>query len=483
MLDVRTLLVVILVVAVLQGIGFLVLHRTQPGVPGLRSYGMAFIIFAIGMALTAARGAISDLYSILLGNLLIGLGHLVLADGLCRFFGKRRPHWLDMIFAVSYLVVFPLCVFLDPGNTSIRVLLSGLVLGSAFLLIVWLLWQDEDYPRPLRWTLITLTLIHVTLLNGRGIVMILTPGQEEMVANDPLHALLFMETNVYMTFLFVGLVGLVMARITADIARKNRELTTEIGIRRQLQEDLSVSFAKESELRQQQQHLLHLVSHEFRTPLAIIERAVEMIGVLMTAPPAAISERLSAIREAVRRQRLLVQTFLATERIDEGIVQKEPLDLRSLGQDAVCYFASTGQEARIRFSATQEYLPMIGDAAMLSTLFVNLLDNALKYSPADKPVNFELRREGDRAITSIADQGIGIPPEELEHIGQRFFRASNASSHSGTGLGLHTAMRLVELHEGEMRIDSSQGQGTTILVSLPLSTYEVNTNQPSLVKA
>ncbi|MBC7135932.1 MAG: ATP-binding protein [Oceanibaculum nanhaiense] len=126
---------------------------------------------------------------------------------------------------------------------------------------------------------------------------------------------------------------------------------------------------------------------------------------------------------------------------------------------------------------------MIGDAAMLSTLFVNLLDNALKYSPADKPVNFELCREGDRAITSIVDQGIGIPPEELEHIGQRFFRASNASSHSGTGLGLHTAMRLVELHEGEMRIDSSQGQGTTILVSLPLSTYEVNTNQPSLVKA
>lgn len=479
MLDVRTLLVVILVVAVLQGIGFLVLHRTQPSVPGLRSYGIAFIIFAIGMVLAAARGAISDLYSVLLGNLLIGLGHLVLADGLYRFFGKRRPHWLDVTFAISYLVVFPLCIFLDPGNTSIRVLLSGLVLGTAFLIMVWLLWQDEDYPLPLRWTLIILTLIHVTLLNGRGIVMILTPGQVEMVANDPLHALLFMETNVYMTFLFVGLVGLVMARITADIARKNRELTTEIGIRRQLQDDLSASFMKESELRQQQQHLLHLVSHEFRTPLAIVERAVEMIGVLMTAPPAAVAERLGAIREAVRRQRLLIQTFLATERVEDGVVQKERLDLRSLGQEAVRYFASTGQEARIRLATAPEELPMIGDAAMISTLFVNLLDNALKYSPADKPVDFELWHEGGRAWARITDRGIGIPREEIDSVGQRFFRASNASGHSGTGLGLHTATRLVELHDGDLRIESSNEQGTVIQVSLPLAMVPTNSDLPS----
>lgn len=468
MLDVRTIIVVILVVATLQGIGFFVLHRTQPGIPGLSSYGAAFISFAIGMALVSARGMIADLYSVTLGNFLIGLGHLVLAAGFYRFFGKRRPHWLDVIFAVTFLLVFPLCVYLDAGNISLRVLISGFVLASAFLCMVWLLWQDNDYPRPLRWILIVLILIHSTLLIGRGIVLFLTPGQVEMVANHPLHALLFMETNVFMTFLFIGLVGLVMARTAADLARKNRELTAEIGIRRQLQEDLSASLAKESQLRQQQQHLLHLVGHEFRTPLAIIERATEMIGVLITSPPAAIAERLRAIQEAVRRQRLLIQTFLATERMEERIVQKEPLDLGPLSQEAVRYFASTGQETRIRLAPAPEALPMIGDTAMISTLFVNLLDNALKYSPTDKPVEFALWREGDRAVATIADQGIGIPVAERERIGQRFFRASNTSGHSGTGLGLHTAMRIVELHDGTMRIDSSDGKGTTIQVNLPL---------------
>ncbi|MFN3461536.1 MAG: sensor histidine kinase [Oceanibaculum sp.] len=479
MLDVRTLLVVILVVATLQGVGFLVLHRTQPGVPGLRRSGVAFIIFAIGMALTAARGSIDIVYSVLLGNLLVGGGHLLLVDGLCRFFDRPRPRWLDVIFFLTYLIVFPLCVYLEPENISIRVLISGLVLTAAFLTMVWLLWQARDYPRSLCWSLIVLTLIHVALLIGRGIGVMLSPGQVEMVANDPLHALLFLESNVYMTFLFIGLVGLVMARGAADLARKNRELTAEIGIRRQLQEDLSASFAKESELRQQQQHLLHLVSHEFRTPLAIIERAAEMIGVLMTAPPAPIGERLDAIREAVRRQRLLIQTFLATERVEEGIVEKEPLELGSLALDSVRYFASTGQEARIRLAAAPERLSMIGDAAMISTLFVNLLDNALKYSPADRPVDFELRREGDRAMATILDRGIGIPPDEIDRIGQRFFRASNTSGRSGTGLGLHTAMRLIELHGGELRIESGDGQGTTIRVKLPLAVQEADTDQPS----
>ena len=479
MLDVRTLLVVILVVATLQGVGFLVLHWTQPRVPGLRRSGIAFIIFAIGMALTAARGSIDIVYSVLLGNLLVGGGHLLLVDALCRFFDRPRPRWLDVIFFLTYLIVFPLCVYLEPENISIRVLISGCVLGAAFLTMVWLLWQARDYPRSLCWSLIVLTLIHVALLIGRGIGVMLSPGQVEMVANDPLHALLFLESNVYMTFLFIGLVGLVMARGAADLARKNRELTAEIGIRRQLQEDLSASFAKESELRQQQQHLLHLVSHEFRTPLAIIERAAEMIGVLMTAPPAPIGERLDAIREAVRRQRLLIQTFLATERVEEGIVEKEPLELGSLALDSVRYFASTGQEARIRLAAAPERLSMIGDAAMISTLFVNLLDNALKYSPADRPVDFELRREGDRAVARIMDRGIGIPPDEIDRIGQRFFRASNTSGRSGTGLGLHTAMRLIELHGGELRIESGDGQGTTIRVKLPLAVQEADTNQPS----
>ncbi|MCH2394075.1 sensor histidine kinase [Oceanibaculum sp.] len=472
MLDVWTILVVILVVATLQGVGFFVLHRTQPAIPGLRAYGTAFIIFAVGMALLSARGMIADLYSITLGNLLVASGHLILTGGLYRFFGKRRPRWLDVIFAVTFLLVFPLYVYLDPGNISLRVLISGFVLASAFLCMAWLLWQDDDYPRPLRWILIVLILIHSSLLVGRGIVLFLTPGQVEMVANHPLHALLFLETNVFMTFLFIGLVGLVMARTAADLARKNRELTAEIGIRQQLQEDLSASFAKESDLRQQQQHLLHLVGHEFRTPLAIIERATEMIGVLITAPPAAVAERLRVIQEAVRRQRLLIQTFLATERVEESIVQKEPLELGDLSREAVNYFASTGQETRIRLTAAPDALPMIGDTAMISTLFVNLLDNALKYSPADKPVQFALRREGDRAVATIADQGIGIPAAEREHIGQRFFRASNTSGRGGTGLGLHTAMRIVELHDGTMRIDSKDGQGTMIEVSLPIAQPE-----------
>ncbi len=112
-----------------------------------------------------------------------------------------------------------------------------------------------------------------------------------------------------------------------------------------------------------------------------------------------------------------------------------------------------------------------GDADRLKQLLVNLLDNALKYTPSEAPITVELARSGGEAVLTLRDAGPGIPPEDLPHVFERFYRADHARSRDpgGSGLGLAIARWIVEQHEGDISIDSTPGVGTTVTVRLPLA--------------
>jgi signal transduction histidine kinase len=105
---------------------------------------------------------------------------------------------------------------------------------------------------------------------------------------------------------------------------------------------------------------------------------------------------------------------------------------------------------------------------LLRHILSNLLSNAVKYSKPGTPVRGSTRREGNNAVFTIADQGIGIPAEAQAKVFQAFFRAGNAGSFAGTGLGLVVVKRCVDLHGGTISIQSVEGAGTTVRVSLPL---------------
>jgi signal transduction histidine kinase len=120
------------------------------------------------------------------------------------------------------------------------------------------------------------------------------------------------------------------------------------------------------------------------------------------------------------------------------------------------------------FDSTNVPREASADERLLRHIFSNLIGNAIKYSPAGSPVEFEIRPEGRHAICVIRDRGVGIPLEDRERLFQAFHRGANVRDIPGTGLGLTIVKRCVELHGGTLQLDSRPGQGTTVTVSLPL---------------
>ncbi len=125
--------------------------------------------------------------------------------------------------------------------------------------------------------------------------------------------------------------------------------------------------------------------------------------------------------------------------------------------------------APIRLTPGAEALCVEANEGELIRLFVNLLENAQRYTPPEGSITVSARREGDRLVVTVADTGVGIAPEHLPHLGERFYRAdaSRARSDGGTGLGLSICRSIAEAHGGWLTIESTVGVGTTVTVSLP----------------
>lgn len=117
---------------------------------------------------------------------------------------------------------------------------------------------------------------------------------------------------------------------------------------------------------------------------------------------------------------------------------------------------------------------------MLTQLFLNLVENAIKYGKDGGRVTCKARQEGQHAIITVCDDGIGIAPENLEHIFDRFFRADSARNRSGSGLGLSIVQWIVQLHRGQIQVESTLGKGSCFIVTLPLiQPQDRSAGQPS----
>jgi len=218
-----------------------------------------------------------------------------------------------------------------------------------------------------------------------------------------------------------------------------------------------------------QQRFVADASHELRAPLTAILGNLDLLRRRRDIPEEERQEALEeAQREAARLSRL-VADLLALARADAGM----PLVLRPLDLDAVVLEAF--KEARA-LSAEHEFVlepfepvRVAGDGDRLKQLLLILLDNAIKYTPSGGRITVGLRGDGDRAEITVRDTGVGIPPEDLPHVFERFYRADPARSRDpgGTGLGLPIARWIVEQHEGDITLESEPGRGTTVRVLLP----------------
>ncbi|MBK8026980.1 MAG: PAS domain S-box protein [Chloroflexi bacterium] len=245
----------------------------------------------------------------------------------------------------------------------------------------------------------------------------------------------------------------------------------DITQRKQAEESLQKSLTTEQELGQLKSRFVSMASHEFRTPLASILAAAESLTYYRDRMnEAQIQERLERIQLQVSHMREIIEDVLQLSRIQSGRMEFRPTagDARQLCERIIEEFVSqTAYQGRIVYHGEATTIPASFDQRLMRQVFSNLIHNALKYSPVDKPVYVELRRETTRFVLMVRDEGIGIPAADLPHMFEPFHRASNVGAISGTGLGLSITKQAVDLHGGVISVDSQPGQ-TVFTLSIPL---------------
>lgn len=245
----------------------------------------------------------------------------------------------------------------------------------------------------------------------------------------------------------------------------------EVALRRRLAEAaIRVALAKERQISNIQSRFWSMVVHEFRNPLTSILAAVQMLELddpRLTADRKA--EYLSMIERSVRLMDSLMNDTLSIARTEHGELTLNPqtLDIRQFCQNLVEEMQfGTGANHQIMFSASGDCGEMSLDYHLLRHILVNLISNAVKYSPVGSRVDFSLRCAGGEAVFQVSDSGIGIPESEQAHLFEPFHRASNVGEIAGTGLGMTLVKKCLDLHNGHIEINSKVGQGTTAIVRL-----------------
>ena len=221
-----------------------------------------------------------------------------------------------------------------------------------------------------------------------------------------------------------------------------------------------------------QQRFVSDASHELRAPMTIIQANLDFVA---QRPDLPASEREDALREAsreVHRLTRLIGDLLALARADAGVeLRFAPVEFDRVVLDALSDARRLTRGQQLRVDAI-EPVAVQGDVDRLRQLMLILLDNAIKYTPPPGSVTLTLRRDGTQVAVVVRDQGVGIPPDDLPHVFDRFYRADPARSRDpgGSGLGLPIARWIAEQHGGEVTLTSQLGGGTTATVRLPLQT-------------
>jgi PAS domain S-box-containing protein len=263
---------------------------------------------------------------------------------------------------------------------------------------------------------------------------------------------------------------------SADVIEISREphilvVGLDITQRKQVEAELHRTLAREKELGQLRSKFVAMVSHEFRTPLAIIQSSAELMdNYFERLTPAERKDHLQSIHKNTRRMVGLMEEVLLIGRFDAGRMQLEatPLELRTFLPRLVDeVLSATKRRCQIEFRLAEMPDKVLADERLLRQIFTNVLTNAVKYSDAEQVVQFEIACAGADIVCTIRDRGIGIPEADQEWLFHPFHRGRNVGDRPGTGLGLVIVRRCVDLHGGTIKIDSKVGEGTSVTVRLP----------------
>jgi heavy metal sensor kinase len=215
------------------------------------------------------------------------------------------------------------------------------------------------------------------------------------------------------------------------------------------------------------------VSHELRTPLTIVRGELDHVMQRPDLTPE-IGESVGSALEEIERLARIVESLLAISHLDSGGggIERNVFDLHATAISTADQMRLLAEEKHIELICdTVGPVYALGDESRIKQVLVNLLDNAIKYTPERGRVTTSIQSDGSEALLSVTDNGVGIPAESIPHIFERFYRAEPARSRrvAGVGLGLPIVQAICRAHGGSITITSNEGQGTSVEVRLPLA--------------
>ncbi|MFN8345798.1 MAG: PAS domain-containing sensor histidine kinase [Spirosomataceae bacterium] len=258
--------------------------------------------------------------------------------------------------------------------------------------------------------------------------------------------------------------------LEARVQQRTRELAQALEEIEQSKQEVMRALEKERQLNDMKTKFVTIASHEFRTPLATILSSASLIGRYMTSEDEEKRQKhVQRIKSTVNNLTEILNDFLSLGKLEEGQIRNVPVvfNLPEFCRELVEEMRSVCKENQQILYTHEGEAEVCIDRHLLKNVLINLLSNATKYSEAGKKIFLRTRKNESGVKMEVQDQGIGIPEQDQANVFDRFFRAHNAGTVQGTGLGLNIVMKYVQLMQGEIRLESQVNQGTTVYVELP----------------
>lgn len=254
------------------------------------------------------------------------------------------------------------------------------------------------------------------------------------------------------------------------VKARTEELQNTLTALEASKEELTVSLEKEKEVNDLKSRFVSMASHEFRTPLSTILSSISLLAKYNTTDDQPKRDRhIDRIKSSVKTLTDILNEFLSLGKIEEGKVEvnAEKFNLTEFISDLINEMnVLLKPNQNIQYTHIGEPNTFL-DSNLLKHVLVNLISNAIKFSPENSLIFIETNIDDDFTYIKINDQGIGIPKADQVHLFERFFRASNATNIQGTGLGLHIVGRYIDLLNGEIKYTSELEKGSTFSIKLP----------------
>lgn len=258
---------------------------------------------------------------------------------------------------------------------------------------------------------------------------------------------------------------------TKELKQTIKELKEEVAKRKEAEYKILESLRKERELNELKTKFLSLVSHEFKTPLSGILTSATLAGKYTETDQQDKREKhLKTIQSKVKYLNNILNDFLSIERLESGKATYK-FDTFPLSKvvNEVIYNANMllKEGQRINYPQNIDDISVNFDEKILELSLTNLINNAIKYSPAHTLIDVEVIKEKEALTIKIKDEGMGIPEKEQKYIFNRYFRAENALLDQGTGIGLNIVKSHLESLGGTIIFESEEGKGSTFTITFP----------------